>query len=518
MNKGESAKRRAQEAQGGGALCLSDRASGRGVGASPGLWIACRSKINTKGESRPLIILKHNVDIQQQNVPPPPPSTASLAAVKKGDVPFEISNAQNDRLVQENEIVKQKLRWIQSVRQQFRTQSGLGVADPDLQQKQRQSDNIGYGSGCLRYYDYTPQWKDDDNPDNYDEPEVSVESAVLYNNFDIHLSGKVSESADKSTLEIQAEGFELTKPVVPQFDGQYYTAVIKRGDYRKPDIESSMSVVAKICKEEICSKSSALVNLFELHGILNMSENLDFSTQSIRHPHHPLKSFFGNKLFFDAEVRLSKSRLSSELASWRPTEVKGKMSFKLTHTQEQEVFNSKNHVDYTHFQADYLDEEGGYFIFRDHDFIFWEGQDNNSCRTKQKRLNKDFRVPAGVYYSEPFDVKDLKFPYIAEELQQYLPTKVKTVKAYNRFVHECPPEADGDYKRKFEKILRDFRKARPNMKQSLPKAAEEEPLAVGSYALKRPDSTDIVGQYFAISGKSSIKGRDKIPGLPPVSG
>ena len=47
MNKGESTKRRAQEAQ-GGALCLSDRASGRGGGASPGLWMACRGKINLK--------------------------------------------------------------------------------------------------------------------------------------------------------------------------------------------------------------------------------------------------------------------------------------------------------------------------------------------------------------------------------------------------------------------------------------------------------------------------------------
>ena len=221
MNKGESAKRRAQEAQGGGALCLSDRASGRGVGASPGLWIACRSKINTKGESRPLIILKHNVDIQQQNVPPPPPSTASLAAVKKGDVPFEVSNAQNDRLVKENEVVKQKLRWIQSVRQQFRTQSGLGVADPDLQQKQRQSDNIGYGSGCLRYYDYTPQWKDDDNPDNYDEPEIEQYSAVVNAEDEIVITGRINskQPVQDDDISFEIEGINiLSKPEIRRLD------------------------------------------------------------------------------------------------------------------------------------------------------------------------------------------------------------------------------------------------------------------------------------------------------------
>ena len=313
MNKGESTKCRAQEAQ-GGALCLSDRASGRGVGASPVLWVACRSKVNTIAFPNSLPVLKRDVDIlmqqtqqehpnaapfqvqavadpapfrvQQQAQPPAPSATDLVEKVAPGDVPLEVTDAQNDRLVKENALIRQKLRWIGNVRAQFSTQQALAPLDPETAEYLRKSDNIGYGEGCYRYYNFDPEWKEEDEDA---APVLKALVATYHDDGSIHIRGTVENPPDGMTLaDIQPDfgglinyesirregnlesGFEI---IAENFN---FSNKFQTEDLWFDEIQASISYCASDC----FASQKVNINVYEVESSPRLIEEKDFSTKA----------------------------------------------------------------------------------------------------------------------------------------------------------------------------------------------------------------------------------------------
>ena len=166
------------------------------------------------------------IRIQQQQVPPEPSST--LSGPLPGDVPFDILNAQNDRLVEEGALIEQQIRWVASVRYKFSAKS-IGVGDPELEELLKRKKNVDYGSGCFTYYSNRPEWKNEE--ENEETPQVIAYGATYNDDGSIRIRGAVRNPSDEMTLA----------DVQPDLGGYFnYESLEKHGD-----LESGFEITIK---------------------------------------------------------------------------------------------------------------------------------------------------------------------------------------------------------------------------------------------------------------------------------
>jgi flagellar hook assembly protein FlgD len=112
---------------------------------------------------------------QQQAEPLPEENLNRYVYANTTDRPKHLLDAQNDRIVREVEILRQKIAWIKHTNQTFAVQQAGGgeaqARSDAANSKEKEFYGIGTSTGCFNYYSFKPRWKrplrdPDDDPNN----------------------------------------------------------------------------------------------------------------------------------------------------------------------------------------------------------------------------------------------------------------------------------------------------------------------------------------------------------------
>jgi hypothetical protein len=200
--------------------------------------------------------------IQQQQVDPPPPDLSAYSVPKQGEHPKAHLDAQNDSIVTDVALMRQKVTWLKQVNQQALTQYEQGIANftiqqtpaeetlPDLDTVSRLSERLKeteqieqsfYGitttQGCYSYYNYKGTWKKKKlNP----EPSIDLISTYIDAEGGVMVYGRVNDPPDNFDYQRLIPYFMNDINVIHYSlvnkDANYFKIIVDKYDF-SPDFK-----------------------------------------------------------------------------------------------------------------------------------------------------------------------------------------------------------------------------------------------------------------------------------------